>query len=86
MKITVKTKSMDVAKAVLNGAVQRKKKTIKTWAVVHPSKDFPYVYLEDGADSKREAIYRFLKGETRTWKQFYRLGFRIRRITITTED
>ena len=60
------------------------KKTIRAWAVVHPAGD--YVYLENRADSKRDAIRRFIKGEDRAWKQFYREGFRVRRITITVED
>ena len=63
------------------------KKSVRAWAVVYsPETGVDYVYLEHWGDTGAKAIAKFVLDADRTWKQFYREGFRVRRVEISWEE
>lgn len=59
---------------------QAMKKTIKAWAVVNTHGK---ILFHTVAETRKWSMVHLT---TATWKTWYQLGFRIRRITITVED
>jgi len=59
------------------------KKTIKAWAMFSQEGSF---YWWTVAETRTEILQKIRNNYHCSWKHYYRVGYRIRRITITVED